>query len=143
VFHPAWIDNRTGVPQVWTAPVRVIPATQAGLDLSSKLAVEVSDAVYDPKSRTVTVVSRLHNTSSETLRGPFTARVIAVDSELGDPDASGNNWTFSDLALAPGAVSRPVRWQFVLANPQPYRNGNRYRLGLVKMRFSVTGAAGH
>src|SRR5262249_2643549 len=23
VFHPVWVDNRTGVPQVWTAPVAV------------------------------------------------------------------------------------------------------------------------
>jgi hypothetical protein len=23
VFHPVWIDNRTGVPQMWTARVRV------------------------------------------------------------------------------------------------------------------------
>jgi hypothetical protein len=23
VFHPVWIDNRTGVPQIWTATVRV------------------------------------------------------------------------------------------------------------------------
>jgi hypothetical protein len=23
VFHPVWIDNRTGVPQMWTATVKV------------------------------------------------------------------------------------------------------------------------
>jgi hypothetical protein len=23
VFHPVWIDNRTGIPQMWTATVKV------------------------------------------------------------------------------------------------------------------------
>src|SRR5205807_1808861 len=26
VFHPVWVDNRTGVPQLWTAPVTVAGA---------------------------------------------------------------------------------------------------------------------
>lgn len=29
VFHPVWVDDRTGVPQAWTAPVRVAGAAGA------------------------------------------------------------------------------------------------------------------
>jgi hypothetical protein len=138
VFHPVWIDNRNGTPQVWTAPVRVTPAKQSGSDVSSKVSVDVSDASFDPASGKLTVVARLRNTSSEPLRGPFTVRVANLDSELGSPAAMGNDWTFADVVLGPGAATPARTWHFVLDNPRSYRSGNRYRLGLLKMHFAVT-----
>jgi hypothetical protein len=138
IFHPVWVDNRNGVPQVWTAPVRVLSAQQSGTDISGKVAVDVSDATFDPATGAITVVARLHNTSAESLRGPFKVRAAGFDSELGSPDATGNDWTFSEVSLAAGASTQPRTWRFVLRNPGPYRNGNRYRLGLLKMRFAVT-----
>jgi hypothetical protein len=137
VFHPVWIDNRNGVPQIWTAPVRVITAKQSGADVSDKVSVDVSDASFDPASGIITVVARLRNNSAEAVRGPFAVSVSSFDSELGNPDATGNDWKFAEALLAPGAATRARTWRFVLNNPQPYRNGGRYRLGLLKMRFAV------
>jgi hypothetical protein len=138
VFHPVWVDNRNGVPQIWTAPVRVLSARERGTDISDKVSVDVSNASFDPSTGVVTVVARLHNTSGATLRGPFTGRVTDFDSELGSPDVTGNDWTFPEISLAPGAWTQARTWRFVLENRRPYRNGSRYRLGLLKMRFAVT-----
>lgn len=138
VFHPVWIDNRTGIPQIWTSAVRVLNTAQAGADVSAKLTVDVSDAAFDPATGAIVVTASLHNTSSETLRGPFTARVVNLDSDLGSPDAVSSDWVFPETSLGPGAVTRPRTWRFVLEDPKSYRNGNRYRLGLLKMRFIVT-----
>jgi hypothetical protein len=138
VFHPVWVDNRTGVPQIWTAGVRVLTPAQVGNDISGKVTVDVTDAAFDPSTGMLNVTAVLHNTSSEVLRGPFTARVMNLDSDLGSPDAVSNDWVFPETSLTPGAVSQPRTWRFVLDDPRPYRNGNRYRLGLLKMRFIVT-----
>lgn len=137
VFHPVWIDNRNGVPQVWTAPVSVKIAKQRGTDVSDKVSVDVSDASFNPASGIVTVVARLRNNSAVTLRGPFAVSASNFDSELGNPDAAGNDWTFAEASLAPGAATRVRTWRFVLNNPKPYRSGSRYRLGLLKLRFGV------
>ena len=152
VFHPVWIDNRNGIPQVWTAAVRVTsdrPPNAAGVralsakavDISDSVSVDVSSASFDRGSDTVTVVVRLRNTSSSIMRGPFTVRVLGIDSDLGDPTGDDNDWILTDTSLAPGALSREKTWRFFLDNPRPYRNGNRYRLGLLKMRFAVSSAA--
>jgi hypothetical protein len=141
VFHPVWIDNRNGVPQVWTAPVRVMTTKQSGIDISDKVSVDVSDASFNPASGVVTIVARLRNNSAATLRGPFTVSVSSFDSELGNPDAANNDWKFTEASLAPGAATGTRTWRVVLNDPQPYRNGNRYRLGLLKMRFAVRSGA--
>lgn len=141
VFHPVWVDNRTGIPQIWTAAVRVLSPAQAGNDVSGKVTIDVTDAAFDPSTGALNVTAVLRNTTTEMLRGPFTARVANLDSDLGSPDAISNDWVFPETSLAPGATSRPRTWRFILNDPKPYRNGNRYRLGLLKMRFIVTAPA--
>src|SRR5260370_4031657 len=91
VFHPFWIDYRTGVQQVWNASVAVDgaaasngSATLAALhDRSHSVQLVLSDPVFDTARNETSVTAQLKNTSKRTLRGPFTARVTQLSSTLG------------------------------------------------------------
>lgn len=152
IFHPFWIDNRTGVPQIWTAPVAVNATgrTNRGVDVSDRVTFEIIRNSYDRASRIVTVVVQLRNASAQTARGPFQVEVLGVSSQLGDAtilpadtDRGGRNaeWRFAESALAPGAVSSPKTWRFALSNLQPFRSGDRYRMGLLQLKALVTSGA--
>jgi hypothetical protein len=88
VFHPVWIDNRTGVPQIWTAPVSVNGAAirngsrelQDLDDVTSSVMLHFSEPKYDPQTKLTTVKASLVNTSSHTLTGPLVVRVLDVTS---------------------------------------------------------------
>ena len=150
VFHPVWVDSRTGIPQVWTAPVgvgRKAPQIRAGsddrspsVDVSDRVMIDVVDATFDRGSRTVSAAVQLRNTSQVAVRGPFTVRLREITSDIGELRAADNDWTFSNLALEPGAVSSPKTWTFVISGIQPFRSGNRYRTGLVKLNAVVLGS---
>lgn len=93
VFHPFWVDNRTGVPQIWTAPVRVnargIRHGDTALaeirDLSSRTVMRIDRISYDGSPGVVTMEARLRNASQETIRGPVLLRVVDLWSEFGSP----------------------------------------------------------
>jgi hypothetical protein len=109
VFHALWIDNRTGLPQVWTAaitvrgvaanraepraePPRAVseppsvarePAQSGELaDVSSKVTLLLTKSSFDRATNTVSVVAHLGNVSSDTLAAPFQGRVTELASEL-------------------------------------------------------------
>jgi hypothetical protein len=107
VFHALWVDNRTGVPQIWTAPISVrgVAAKRAGAelsrpavdsprvarelatpgeptDVSSKVTLFLTNSVFDRATNTVSVVARLGNTSADTLARPFQGRVTELASQL-------------------------------------------------------------
>jgi hypothetical protein len=91
-FHPVWVDNRTGVPQMWTAPVEVDaravrhgdPALSNLRDLTSKTKLRVERTGYRGAPGTVTLRVRLANTSEDTIRGPAFLRVLDLWSEYGE-----------------------------------------------------------
>jgi len=93
VFHPFWVDNRTGISQVWTAPVIVKGKAMrnggAGLadleDVSNRVVINYTRLNYDRLTNTVSVDARLENVSDETLIGPLKARVISLKSDAGAP----------------------------------------------------------
>jgi len=93
VFHPFWIDNRTGIPQIWTAAVTVgASAVKNGStelqnleDLSQKVTLQFSNVSYDPSSRKAITDLRIHNTSSDTLAAPLKLRVLILRSAFGVP----------------------------------------------------------
>lgn len=107
-FHPLWVDNRTGVSQVWTAPVTVEgEAVRHGdrrlsdlRDLTSRTALRVERTDYGGAPGVVTLEARLRNTSRETIRGPLYLRVIDLWSELGDARLAPPR----DGETGPGAV---------------------------------------
>lgn len=97
VFHPFWVDNRTGVPQIWTAPVDVEgesvrhgASSLAGLqDVTSKTALIVERSQYDDSTHTVTLEARLQNRSNDTIRAPVVLRIIDLWSEFGEVELAG------------------------------------------------------
>jgi hypothetical protein len=122
-FHPVWIDNRTGVHQMWTARVGVAgTAIKNGdvalaelADVSSQVTLELTDAAYDRTRSEVTFEARLKNTSKDTVRGPFELRAITLMSYIGtahatNADAGGSGdgavWHFS--AQVPGGLLSPA-----------------------------------
>jgi hypothetical protein len=94
MFHPTWVDNRTGVSQIWTAPISVQGTVEehggeplASMeDISHKVNLELEDMSFDAGTGVVTLMARLKNASEDTLSGPLLARVIDLRSELGVPE---------------------------------------------------------
>src|SRR6266850_700 len=90
VLHPFWVDNRTGVSQIWTAPVVVKGSVAkngssdlAKLDdISASAFLELTNCGSERASNLVYCTARVKNTSKETLTGPLKLRVIALKSEL-------------------------------------------------------------
>jgi hypothetical protein len=141
VFHPIWLDNRTGVMQVWTAPVTVAgraraPDTSqlAGLiSVRAAVRLETREMSYDPATQIAVLRSRVINTSTTPVPLPVTLHVTELASDLGtvrilnaDNGAPGVGaiWTFAgaqagDRELAPGAASasREVRVRVALTDP--------------------------
>ncbi|MEJ2205526.1 MAG: hypothetical protein P8170_15615, partial [Gemmatimonadota bacterium] len=93
-FHPTWVDNRTGVSQIWTAPITVsgTVAKNGGgeygdlEDISHKVNLDLERMSFDAETGTVTVLARIKNASADTLSGRLVARVIELRSELGVPE---------------------------------------------------------
>ncbi len=162
VFHPFWIDNRTGVPQVWTAPVSVRgTALRNGAadfaqldDISGRVNLDFANASYDSKTKTVTADASLVNTSTETLIGPIVVRVLMVTSKVGKPEIlnadnrvkeSGAVWDFSSLLesnkLKPSEKLKTKRLVFRLSDVQPIRpvEPGRYAMRFVSLETKVLG----
>lgn len=157
-FHPTWVDNRTGVPQIWSAPVlvpgRVVKngaAELSGLtEVADKLTLSMTNLGYDAKSGVLTAMATLKNTSIDTIRGPFKVRVLAVRSELAavrilDADnglaGAGALWDFSSplpgAQLLPGARSIPRKLRFQLSDVRSFRDEDEFRLRLVTLEARV------
>ncbi|MBI1872266.1 MAG: exo-alpha-sialidase [Acidobacteria bacterium] len=159
-FHPIWTDNRTGLSQLWTAPVTVASeAVRNGSkdlaaldDVTAKVTLDVTDTTYDRSTKTVVMRARLKNTSKDTVHGPVNVRVIALQSDVGVPTivnatngaaGLGAVWDFSPLVksgeLKPDEVSDPLELRFRLDDVRALRQGQRSRFGLVNLDAKVLG----
>ena len=142
LFHPFWIDNRTGVAQIWTTTVTVngkaIRNGSAELselqDITDKVMVEFTNPRYDRKTNILRVDISLSNTSKDTIAGPIKVRVLSLASEFGKPEIinvdsqerqSGAVWDFTallnDRSLKPGERSKDRRIEFRLSDVRPLR----------------------
>ncbi len=153
VFHPYWIDNRTGWHQVWTAPVQIAAsaikngaADLARLDdLTSLTMLKSMPTHYDRVEQTASVTLRLGNPSTHTLNGPFKIRLIRSDSDVAVLEAMGASngmtgpgaiWditsSMSGSTLEPGSTSRPFTLTFKLREMRPlleaHDSKNAFRL---------------
>ena len=89
-FHAFWIDNRTGIGQVWTAPIlvsdRVFRNGSADLDqlddVSGLTELQLSHVSFDPAGETLSTDLRVKNTSDRQLDGTLQVRIFNVESEL-------------------------------------------------------------
>lgn len=160
-FHPMWIDNRTGMFQVWTATVTVAGqvARNGGgdladlQDLSTRANLDVVKSTYDRQTNRLTLRTRLRNMSkTDTLVGPLKARALNVTSQVANVEVvnadnrirgPGAVWDFTSLLtngqLLPEALSAPKDLVFQLTDLRPFQEGIELRLGLVSIDAKILG----
>lgn len=98
-FQPVWIDNRTGVPQLFTAAITVAPAArtpevrdrQLGRLVSDSVLASVSGVSFDPRSCTVQLGIELLNRTGRGIALPLSVRVDQALSQLGVPVPVGGD----------------------------------------------------
>lgn len=142
VFHPLWVDNRTGILQLWTASVtvhgRAIRNGSEELarlqDVTGLVTLDYSNVTYDPKSGAVSFDATMTNTSKSAISGPIKIRVIRLSPGSGtvaivnaDNHATGPGAIWDFTPLVPGGVLRPgentgiKRLEFRFAGLRPFR----------------------
>jgi len=155
--HAFWIENSTGIPQVWTAPIDLVepsapavPAERARGNLTAQVTVETDEPAYDAAARTLTIRVRVLNSGSAVIQGPLTLRASSVQSEIAtvafansDRGGTANGAEFDVGAagqmLRPGERT-PYRTIVIkMADVRPFRDGDFYRRGLAKVSFTVWG----
>ncbi len=165
LFHAFWTDNRTGLPQIWTATVAVqgtpVPHGDSALatldDVSDRVTFVITSARFDRGTGTVSLTTQLKNTSADTLHGPFAVRGLALTSELADDvratnatnraTGSGATWAYTDAVvggvLAPGAVSAAKVLTFRLSTLRALYGEKDFKMGLVEMPVLVLAHVPH
>ncbi|HEY2975528.1 MAG TPA: sialidase family protein [Pyrinomonadaceae bacterium] len=143
IFHPTWIDNRTGVPQLWTAAVRIkgMVARHGGggledfEDISKQAMVKLSDPTFDQTTGLLKVTAQLQNVSKDILKGPVKIRVLKIvpalgvaqitNADNGQSDA-GAVWDFSSVipkeGLAPMTMSEAKTLTFRITDLRQVSN---------------------
>jgi hypothetical protein len=160
VFHPVWVDNRTGVSQMWTAPVTIAgSAIKNGApeladleNVSKNVGIELTQTTFNRSNNTMKATLRIKNVSKDTLRAPLKLRVVNVTSGLGTPEiVSTDNGVagvgaiidISSLlqggALLPGAVSASRELTFRLTDLQTIRSGRDYTSSLIQLNMRAFG----
>jgi hypothetical protein len=153
VFHPLWVDNRTGIHQVWTASVQVrgevakfgTPELAELHDLGKKVAIEALGMSFDRATRRLETTVRLRNSSKEMISGPLKLRALTILSEASttgtaqvvgadNGDAGpGAVWDFTALlangSLAPDSVSRARTLVFQLPALRTMGRGREFHFG--------------
>jgi len=156
VFHPVWVDNRTGTFEVWTAPVSVVgratvnggPALRGLHDVTSHSALDLQDFSLDTTRGSVTLTAVLRNMSRDTLYAPLIVRATRLSAELGSVRTigaagveEGATWDFSDRVnngrLAPGEVSKPRELKFELSDVTLHRTLTHPRFQLLDLDLKV------
>jgi hypothetical protein len=147
-FHTFWIDNRTGLAQIWTAAINVDGGAVrngspdlAGLkDASDDVAVKVVSSDLDRAANTVTLGVQLKNTSKSTIEGPVKLRLVNLISTLGRAAASnadnhaadaGALWDVSqflkDNALRPDETTAVAKLIFRVEPTRDFWTGEELR----------------
>ncbi|HKZ77833.1 MAG TPA: sialidase family protein [Pyrinomonadaceae bacterium] len=159
-FHPTWIDNRTGIAQLWTAPVRVSgtvvnhgAADLADLeDISKSVTLELSRPTFDRATGTLSMAAQLKNTSKDTVEGPVKVRVLTLESEIGAPEitnadngqnGTGAIWDFkSQLSrgqLPSMALSAVKTLTFRISDLRPLGQGRDFKSKLLNLDARIFG----
>lgn len=144
IFHPLWVDNRTGILQLWTTSVSV---RGKGLgngdehlaqltDVTHDVGLKYLNTGYDPKTGLVSFDATLTNTSSAPISSPIKLRVIALDAASGTvmvvnadnhQTGVGAIWDFSGLlkdgVLKGGEKTEPKRFEFRIGGMRPVHRG--------------------
>lgn len=158
LFYPVWVDNRTGTPQVWIAPVTVRGvAKNGGSDDLAKLSDVTSDVLlellaerYDSLKHTIHIAVRLKNTSSKILYAPAKLRIISMKSDLGILEAEnpairqptgGIVWDLTRLLhdgkLEPGEVSTSTELIFRLKQAKRPGKDSDYKFEICNLEARI------
>jgi len=141
-FHPLWVGNSTGVPQLWTASIAVSGSAQKNgsadlaqlVDVSPKVQMYFSNRRLFRSSRILEADVEVENRTDETLHAPLKLRLLDITSQLGVPEivnadngAKGEGAVF-DLTplldgneLKPHAVTKPKRIRVHMTELDPLR----------------------
>lgn len=157
-FHPTWIDNHSGIAQIWTSSLRVegkaIKHGTAYLapldDVSKSVTFEFGKPIFDRKSETLTLSGLLLNTSKDTLKAPLKARVLKLESELGVAEilnadngehGTGAVWDFSSQLvngkLASLKRSKPKTLVFRISDLRDLGQGKDLKSGILSLDARV------
>jgi hypothetical protein len=157
-FHALWIDDRTGLAQVWTTrivvdgrAIRNGTAELSGLsDVSRDVKIDVVSTGYDRVLNTVTIGVRLKNSSKDVIQGPVKLRLVNITSALGTPSAAnadnhlagpGAVWDCSNLIesnmFRPNQMSNVKKLVFRLDHPRDLLDDTSVRTGLVDFDVRV------
>jgi hypothetical protein len=158
-FHPFWVDNRTGLTQVWTATIRVpgraiINGTSDladWQDLTPKLTLQLMNPRFDSAKRIASIDAYLVNRSNDPIHGPLKLRFLSMKSEMGDVKLieSANSFeragAIKDVdeqipkgTLNPGARTDAIRLRFSVSDPRLVAN----RTKMVRFEAKVLGMKG-
>jgi hypothetical protein len=136
VFHPLWIDRRSGLQQISTTRVTVNGAAMlnggGGLealhDLSTRAKLRYGLPDVDNSTNMITIGAVIVNTSKEPLPSRLTARLVGLESSNGRIEvqnadnggaSTGAVWVFhtpSGQLLQPGSLTAPRQLRFKLAH---------------------------
>ncbi len=142
-FHVLWADNRTGMPQMWTARVGVTGGVVVNgsqdlaslADASKSIILLVTRPFYHQKTGLIEATVALENdTKGDTVIGPVKVRVLDLRADAGtttvtNADAGGASegavWDFTSLLpngrLAPHDRTKTKVFTFHLAHPDAIR----------------------
>lgn len=153
-FHPLWIANPTGIPQVWTTDIRVDGQAVkngspdlVGLQNASKLVrLEFLDRYYDVKAHEVDFDLRLENAGKQVIHGPVKVRLLDVGSYVGtvtiadgadEKPAEGTVWDFSSLipggVFEPGYITKPIHVRMIVRGIDPFTQIGQFSFFLTSL----------
>ncbi|HTR25479.1 MAG TPA: hypothetical protein VMI10_15970 [Terriglobales bacterium] len=160
-FHPLWIANPTGIPQLWTSAITVdgkvvgngTPELSKLDDASKLVRLEFLNRYYDPKTHTVDFELRLRNSSKATIHSPLKVRILDVDSYVGDvtiqeggkeKPAEGAVWDFSSLlpggVFQPGSITKSIHVRLLVRGVDPFTQIGRFQMFLTPLATLTTKA---
>lgn len=158
-FHPLWIANPTGIPQLWTTDITVdgkvvkngSPELAKLKDASKLVRLEFLDRYYDMKTHSVNFKLRLKNSSKAILQQPLKVRVLDAGSYVGDVtiqedgrerNAEGAVWDFSSLlpggVFRPGYTTKPIHVHLIVRGIDPFTQIGRFSFFLTPLATLTT-----
>jgi hypothetical protein len=158
-FHPLWVANPTGAPQLWTTDVTVdgkavkngSPELSELSDASKLVHLEFLNRYYNTKTHSLDFDLRLRNKGKFTIDGPLKVRVLDVGSYVGgvtmqagteQSSVEGAVWDFTPLlpghAFRPGDVSKPMHLHLTVQGIDPFTQIGRFTFFLTPVAILTT-----
>jgi hypothetical protein len=158
-FHPLWMSNVTGVPQMWTTDITVdgkaVKDGNAELakmaDVSKLVSLEFINRSYDLKTHELDFDLELQNVSEAVVKGPLKVKILDVGSYVGNVNviggdtmtpAEGTVLDFSSLlpgrALKLNEMTKPLHVRLDVRGLDPYSQIGKFSSGLTPLAILTT-----